>query len=247
MFGLFRRADPPTATLPDLIIAGRHVPVVLVRNPRARRLTLRADPIAGEVRVTLPSRAKVGEAAALIAAQRDWLAPRVARWPRALPFAAGATIPYDGEPLLLDWSAAHPRGVHRDGGVLRIGGPRETLPGRTLRWLRAEALTAMTEATHETAARIDRRVTRVSVRDAAGRWGSCAPTGAINYSWRLILAPGWVRHAVVAHEVAHLVHHNHGADFWALARELTGADTARSRRWLAAHGAGLHWVGRSAA
>lgn len=248
MFGLLRRARAPAAAsamLPDLIIAGRIVPVELVRNPRARQITLRADAIAGQLRVTLPPRARAAEAAALVAAQQDWIAPRVARWPRPVPFVPGAMIPFDGEALLLDWSAAHPRGVLRDGSRLRIGGACETLPGRTLRWLRGEALAAMTAATHELAAQVDRRVTRVSVRDPAGRWGSCSPTGAIGYSWRLVLAPAWVRHSVVAHEVAHLVHHNHGADFWALTRELTGADPARSRRWLVANGAALHWVGRT--
>ncbi len=86
----------------------------------------------------------------------------------------------------------------------------------------------------------------VGVGDPATRWGSCATTGAIRYSWRLILAPPAVRQSVVAHEVAHLVHPNHGPAFWALAAELTAGDLTAARAWLKAHGAALHWIGRAA-
>jgi len=87
-------------------------------------------------------------------------------------------------------------------------------------------------------------VTKVSVADPKARWGSCASTGAIRYSWRLILAPEWVRRATVAHEVAHRVHMNHGAEFHALVRQLDENDPARSSAWLRANGAALHWIGR---
>ena len=88
-------------------------------------------------------------------------------------------------------------------------------------------------------------VTKVAIGDARGRWGSCAVDGVIRYSWRLILAPGWVRRATVAHEVAHRVHMNHGPAFHALVAQLYEGDPTPARAWLRAHGAGLHWVGRS--
>jgi predicted metal-dependent hydrolase len=85
----------------------------------------------------------------------------------------------------------------------------------------------------------------VSIGDPKGRWGSCASSGAIRYSWRLILTPGFVRRATVAHEVAHRVHMNHGARFHALVRQLYGEDPTPARAWLRRHGAQLHWYGRS--
>ncbi len=239
-------AAPPVA-LPPLHVAGRVVPVALVRNARARRLTLRADAVAGEVRLTLPSRTKLSEATAFLAAHNGWIAARVAKWPVALPFVPGAVIPFAGRTLALDWSPGHPRGVVRDGDALHIGGDAATLPGRVTRWLRAHALAVLDTETRALAATIGRPVTSVAVRDPAARWGSCSTAkGRIGYSWRLILAPPDVRTSVVAHEVAHLVHPNHGAAFWALATDLNGGDPAPQRRWLARHGAGLHWIGRAA-
>jgi len=227
-----------------LTCAGRTVAVAVVRSPRARRLTLRADAVRGVVRIALPPRAKLAEAEAFVAAHHGWIAARVARWPVAVPFAPGATIPFDGGTLTLDWHGERRAGVVRDGDRLILGGAAATVPGRTLRWLRAAALGDLAPATMALAARLGHTAT-VAVRDPASRWGSCATSGAINYSWRLILAPPAVRQSVVAHEVAHLVHANHGAAFWALAGDLTDGDLAAARAWLRRHGAALHWVGRA--
>ncbi|WP_294296983.1 M48 family metallopeptidase, partial [uncultured Sphingomonas sp.] len=87
-------------------------------------------------------------------------------------------------------------------------------------------------------------VSAVGVGDTRSRWGSCASTGAIRYSWRLILAPPAVRRATVAHEVAHRVHMNHSPAFHALVADLYGRDPTPERRWLKTNGAALHWFGR---
>lgn len=50
------------------------------------------------------------------------------------------------------------------------------------------------------------------------RWGSCtAADGSIRISARLQGAPQFVVDAVLVHELAHLVHSDHSADFYALA------------------------------
>jgi len=88
------------------------------------------------------------------------------------------------------------------------------------------------------------KVSKVGVGDPVSRWGSCSASGTIRYSWRLVLAPDFVRRATVAHEVAHRVHLNHGRDFHALVATLLGADPAPARAWLRREGAGLHRFGR---
>jgi predicted metal-dependent hydrolase len=87
---------------------------------------------------------------------------------------------------------------------------------------------------------------RVGIGDPVSRWGSCSGSGTIRYSWRLILAPDFVRRATVAHEVAHLVHLDHGPDFHALVTRLLAEDPRPARTWLRRHGAALHRVGRAA-
>lgn len=232
----------------SIAVAGRDLAVIVTRHPSARAVRLRANSINGTVQLTLPPRGGLPEAVRLLESHHGWLAAQVAKWPVPRPILPGSTIPFDGEELLIDWQASHPRTPRRDGDRLIIGGPRPLLAARTLRWLRAEALADLTAATRHLAARVDRPLASVRVADPASRWGSCAPPGPdgarIAYSWRLILAPAFVRDNVVAHEAAHLVHMNHGPAFHALHASLD-PNTAQSKRWLARHGAALHWVGRA--
>ena len=74
------------------------------------------------------------------------------------------------------------------------------------------------------------------------RWGSCAPDGTLAFCWRLICAPEFVQDYVVGHEVAHLRHMNHGAQFWALTEELTTHRKAASA-WLGSNGQALLRIG----
>lgn len=149
-----------------------------------------------------------------------------------------------GEQLALDWAQGRARGVRLGPGRLVVGGPRDQLPGRVLRFLRLHALTVLERETRALAAAHAIAVGSVSVGDAKGRWGSCTASGNLRYSWRLILAPDFVRHSTVAHEVAHCIHMNHGTAFHALARTLHGSDPVPAHAWLRTHGTALHWFGR---
>jgi len=215
-----------------------------VRRRGARGVKLRADGVAGVIQITLPARGGIAEALALLAGHGDWLAAQVAAWPAPLPLLPGAAIPFDGGVLQLDWAPGRPRAPQRHGDRLQLGGPLETVAARTLRWLKAEALSDLEPATRRLAADVARPVAQVRVGDPKSRWGSCARGSRIAYSWRLILAPPLVRRHVVAHEVAHLVHANHGAGFHALLDSLDPNRRA-AQQWLKTQGRALHWVGRA--
>ena len=56
------------------------------------------------------------------------------------------------------------------------------------------------------------------VTNQGKRWGSCSPlTGEIRLSHRLRAVPEWVLDATIVHELAHLLHADHSADFHAVA------------------------------
>ncbi|KZE11685.1 M48 family metallopeptidase [Sphingomonas hankookensis] len=137
------------------------------------------------------------------------------------------------------------RGDTEADGELTCGGPSDQFPTRIERWLKREALRLLTEDTAHYAAKAGVTVAKVAIGDPKARWGSCSGDGTIRYSWRLLLAPGFVRRATVAHEVAHRVHMHHGPDFHALVDALFEGNPNDARRWLRTHGAGLHWYGRA--
>jgi predicted metal-dependent hydrolase len=128
--------------------------------------------------------------------------------------------------------------------TLVCGGPIEGLPRRIETWLKRRALETLSTETADYAALAGVTVSKVAVADPKSRWGSCASTGVIRYSWRLILAPPHVRRATVAHEVAHRLEMNHSPAFHAHVERLFGSDPGSARAWLKRHGATLHWVGR---
>lgn len=216
----------------------------VVRHARARHAKLSVDPVSGRVRLTVPPRAALGPALVWAEGKRGWIDSQRAQLPQPRPFAPGAVVPFGDLTLTIDWDPARPRTVRRANDRLLCGGPHEGLARRIESWLKREALRVLSAETAELATAVGVRVTQVAIGDARGRWGSCAAHGSIRYSWRLILAPDFVRRATVAHEVAHRVHMNHGLDFHALAARLSGNTDRAAGRWLRRHGAGLHWVGR---
>ena len=69
--------------------------------------------------------------------------------------------------------------------------------------------------------RIDRKIARVRVRKMQTRWGSCNHAkGYLNFSLSLIERDWRFVEYVVLHELAHLIHANHGADFYALIAQI---------------------------
>jgi predicted metal-dependent hydrolase len=226
----------------EALIGG--VVVTLRESARARRMRLGIDPRSGAVVLTVPRRASRRRALAWAAEQQGWIAERLAALPAGAPLAAGKVVAFRGTERRIIWLPDRPRRVILESEQLLVGGPAEGLSGRVERWLKAEARLLLTAETREIAGLAGVSVARVGIGDPVSRWGSCSSSGTIRYSWRLILAPDFVRRATVAHEVAHLVHMNHGPDFHILVERLLGEDPRPARLWLRRHGAALQRVGR---
>ncbi|HLI10995.1 MAG TPA: SprT family zinc-dependent metalloprotease [Alphaproteobacteria bacterium] len=205
------------------------------KSPRARRISLRIAPAEDKVELVLPRGASLGEGLRFAEEKSGWLLTQLAVRPPRVPFAPGAVVPYRGVDHLIHHRPEARGGVWREDGVICVSGASEFLSRRVKDWLKREALALLSERAQATAARLNRRVARVSLRDTTSRWGSCSTNGVIHFSWRLVLAPDWVLDYVVAHEIAHLVHPNHGQRFWRLVATLTPEVNA-PRDWLRRQG-----------
>jgi predicted metal-dependent hydrolase len=220
------------------------VPIEIRRLRSARRLRLRFDDAAGTLKLTCPWRTSRRAALACALDQRDWIDAQLARAEPCEPFAPGAAIPLEGEEVRIAWNEAWPRTPALVGGELRCGGPREAVPRRAEAFLRRRARDIVSRDIGEFAAAAGATPRSVTIGDAATRWGSCSSQGRIRMSWRLILAPPEVRRYVAAHEVAHLVHLNHGAEFKSLEARLFGPGVSQAKAALRRLGPRLRRVGR---
>jgi predicted metal-dependent hydrolase len=248
-FGL--RARPADELL--VVHQGRSFHVAIKRLASARRFTLRVRAATQDVVLTIPARSSQRDAEGFAHRHAEWIAHRMARLPERQLFVPEAEIPFRGETHILLHSAQSRPGSGKTGpvwiddasGVRAIcsSGDRSHFERRVTDFFRREARRDLEEAARRHAAKVERAPISISLKDTSSRWGSCSARGALNFSWRLILAPPFVLDYLVAHEMAHLRHHDHSDAFWSLTKTLCPS-TAKAEAWLKLYGAQLHRYGR---
>ena len=209
----------------------------------ARVMRLRVDHDRGLLKLTAPARTAPRHALRWAEQQRPWVDAQLASAPAARPFEDGATIPVEGRDVHIQWIGGK-RGVRLEGHTLLVGGLAESLSRSVARWLQDEARVILSAETGRVAEIAGVSVRSVSIGDPVSRWGSCSSSGSIRYSWRLIMAPPECLRFVVAHEVAHRTHMNHGPAFKRLEAALFGGPVASARHLLRKWSPALRAVGR---
>ena len=209
----------------------------LRRSARARRYALRVPATGGDAVLTVPGRAALEEGLQFAQSRRDWLLRQIHKQPDILYAVPGASIPIDGHPVEIVPGKGRSPTLFE--GKLHVPGPAQRIPAKVAGFLKTLARAQLADACDSYAQKLGRDYTRLDLRDTHGRWGSCSSNGRLMFSWRLIMAPKAVRNYVVAHEVAHLAHMNHGPKFWATVEQLYPGHTAQ-RLWLRQQGATLH-------
>lgn len=179
-------------------------------------------------------RAKISEQQQMLAITPE---PRI--------YEQGSQIPFLDETLMLVLGRGPRAAIARiDQHLHLILSPRSRLSDdaqiRQLlsRWYQQQALNILTRKTTQLAQSMGLVCTQVSIKATRSKWGHCTSRGAIQYNWQILLAPEAIVDYLVAHEVSHLRHHNHSADFWALVASVCPTFKA-DRAWLKAGGAHL--------
>ncbi|RUP07849.1 SprT family zinc-dependent metalloprotease [Hyphomicrobium sp.] len=218
------------------------------RHPGARRLTLRVSRTRRAVIVTLPLQCDLDEAGTFLNRHIDWVRARLDSLPNHVPFEDAAAMPLRGVPHTISFTGNRKTRLisvdDRQGTrpTIIVPGDTERAPDRLTRYLFDEAKRDLAASVAKHARPLAVKATRIAIRDQTSRWGSCSTTGALSFSWRLILAPPFVLDYVAAHEVAHLSEMNHGPRFWALVKKIC-PDFESAKQWLQVLGPDLHRYG----
>jgi len=214
------------------------IEVMLKSSPRARRLSLRVSRLDGRVTLTLPQGASRRQALAFAREKEDWVRRNLADRPQDIHPQPGDQVPFGGRPHMLVDSGGRAARLGEDVIHLPQGSPEKT-GARLAALFKHHARRNLHKASAGYAARAQRQVGRITLRDTRSRWGSCSHEGNLMFSWRLIMAPPEVLDYVAAHEVAHLVEMNHSPAYWAVVEHLC-PQYRGPRMWLRQNGALLH-------
>lgn len=179
-------------------------------------------------------RAKITEQQQVLATQIE---------PRS--YLQGSDVPFMDETLTLVLGRGPRAAVARVGQQLhlilstRVRATDEAQIRQLLsRWYQQQALTILTRKTLELTGAMGLVCSQVTIKATRSKWGHCTSRGAIQYNWQILLAPEAIVDYLVAHEVSHLRHQNHSADFWSLVASICPTFKA-DRAWLKAEGAHL--------
>jgi predicted metal-dependent hydrolase len=245
MAGFFRKLRKAVTARPiepaTVDCAGLTVDVMFRRNAGARRLILRLNTEGTAAVVTVPHGVSRAQALDFVSRSSDWLAERLSRRGENIPLRPGSAIPLRGVPHDIRHINVR-RGTVTVDALARnilVPGDLPHVARRLVDFLKAAARLDLAAASQRYATAMGVSFRRITIRDQRSRWGSCSARGELSYSWRLILTPSYVLDYVAAHEVAHLVHMNHGRKFWRLVLSHC-PEAGKAKKWLKEHGHGVH-------
>ena len=237
-----------TVTQHRIVLRGRRVDYDVVASKGARQTRIRVGP--GGVEVLKPAGASDGDVSAFLHRNESWVLAQINRVAnlrarkRPLRRKSGQIL-YRGKltPVRVEFVDTKARGnrvAWSDGEIVVRRGPETQTPAvRGLEyWLRRQARSAIAGYLPVVTAQIGREPARVYVMGQRTKWGNCSSRGNLSFNWRLILAPDFVLHYLVTHEVVHLVVPDHSAKFWLTVQSLC-PDMERAKQWLSRHHAEL--------
>ncbi|MBE8989439.1 M48 family metallopeptidase [Nostoc sp. LEGE 12450] len=181
------------------------------------------------VEVVAPPDTPVEKITAFLDSKRRWLFNAVedcrSKHSPELPqrYVSGAKVMYRGRRLMLQVESADVEQVTiacRSRFFIQVPhqlarDEREDAIEQALtHWKRDRAWQDIQHFTKVYARKLGVQLSPVKLSEQKRVWGTCSKDGVIRINWQLVDAPLSVLEYVVAHEIIHLLHRNHGDGFW---------------------------------
>lgn len=212
-----------------------------------RRRTIGITIKHGTVRVAAPYGVPESDIAAFISLKRTWIArhqraqhsqlqalqPR--RWQH------GEMVYWLGQPFQLQIRPGQRNTIEAIDKTLtirlsrRVQDPASQVRRLVVGWYKQQAQQWLDAHLPELMQRHQLMAKSWRIANYTAKWGACTHQGALSFSWRLFATPEWVLRYVITHELCHLIHFNHSADFWSLV-ESKEPEYRAAERWLKSHG-----------
>lgn len=218
------------------------MPVEIDQIIRTKRKTIaiivRPD---GSLVVRAPIRASNQSIHQFVSNNTQWIEKTRTRIQAVAPpppkqYVAGEEFEYLGKPYPLEIVAGQRKRLLWAEGKFKLAASAQDQAASVFeRWYKKQAREILNERVKYYAQQNGFQYSKIGITSARTRWGSCSPSGALNFSWRLIQAPMEAVDYVIVHELVHTVIHDHSRKFWAK-MEQTMPDYRERRKWLKSNG-----------
>lgn len=181
------------------------------------------------VMVYAPSRASAQQIEEGVAKKARWIAATLEKaksfhpLPTPKQYISGETFMYLGRQYRLKVNTGVDESVKLQGRFLLVNAAdvadTKIVNNRVDRWYREHAAAVFARYLATCRAVASRHAVpahTLRIRNMKRRWGSCAASGRITLNIRLVQVPVHCIQYVIMHELCHLLHHNHGPDFYRL-------------------------------
>lgn len=197
----------------------------------------------GSFTVRAPLRAPTAAIETFIQQKADWITRTRDRMKSIEPilgkqYADGEKFLFLGSSFDLKLVGFQKHSLHFDSGFTLRRAAQTKGEQVFTRWYKERALEIISERVKQYSQQYNFAPKQVKISSAKTRWGSCSPNGALNFTWRLVMAPLAVIDYVVAHELVHLRVKDHSSKFWKTVESIY-PDYKKQRKWLRENGGKL--------
>ncbi|MEZ4905699.1 MAG: SprT family zinc-dependent metalloprotease [Spirosomataceae bacterium] len=207
-------------------------------NRKTLNITVERD---RKVVVRAPSHLSVEKIDALVQSKREWLQEKLnhaQKYPlvaETKEFVSGETLMYLGKNYQLWVVEDAIEGIEFE-QRFRISKHNQAQANALFKaWYLAQALQIIEPLAKQYANSLGVAYNECKTSEMKYRWGSCTPNNNIIFNWRIIKAPLYVVHYLVAHELVHLLENNHTTRFWNIL-SIQVPHYQKAKDWLKRHG-----------
>ena len=206
-------------------------PVLISRKNNIRRLSLKVCRITGKITINAPKFLSECEIYKFYSLNRSWIHNQINQCLVPKIVKEGLFIPVEGNlyEIVVKKNCSNIKFLENNQicipkNISNIGKEIQTF---LIEYCKSVMIPIISKKSNL----IRQKIKKISFKDTKSRWGSCSSTGSIMLNWRLIMVPPSVYNYVIIHELAHLVHMNHGPLFWKLVKELS-PNYSKDKEWL---------------
>ncbi len=224
-------------------------PYEVVRTNRKKTAAINVNE--GQVQIVVPMDLGQSDLEGVVYKKRYWVREKLRMYNDAMPskpkeYVSGECFTYLGKNYKLKLIPGGASGVKLKAGHLEVGISTDlsraqrnvVIKEQLTQWYKSHAETRLKRKVLRLAKMHGLKPKSVSIKDYKSRWGSCSSDGEISFNWKVIIAPHPIVDYVVAHELCHMLEHNHSPAFWKRVERII-PDYRDCKEWLKVHSGAL--------